>query len=368
MKILITITKGNIGGAQIVVLNMAKSLKERGHFVVVGLGEGEFLKDKLNEINIPVNIFKTLKRTNNPLENLKFIYEMKKYVDKEKFDVVHFNSSNTLLGAIGVKISDYKIKTVFTFHGLSTLDSNYSNTISKIIYWIIFKFLLIFINENIFVSYDNLKKLIRLKLIKKGTVIYNGLDSDTIEIIKKTNAIKMIEGRINHSIKNSFIIGSIGRFSREKNYEFLISIFPKILEIKKESVCVIIGDDSKEKAHLENLVTGLGLKDKVFLISETERATKYIKIFDLFVLPSLYEGLSVSLIETLFAEIPAIASDVGGNKEILNDNFTYKLNNNIDFLELFKKVYCNKIKQDFEKQKPLFSTPKMIDKLERMYK
>ena len=127
MNILLVITKGDVGGAQVVVYNMARALKEKGHIVTVGMGEGEFLKNKLEEINIPVHIFKNLKRTNNPFKNIKFIFEIKKYLDKNQFDIVHFNSSNSLFGAIGAKISKNKIKTIFTFHGLSILDSRYKN-------------------------------------------------------------------------------------------------------------------------------------------------------------------------------------------------------------------------------------------------
>ena len=367
MKILITITKGNMGGAQVVVFNMAKMLKERGHFVFVGIGEGEFLKNKLEKEDIPVHIFNSLKRTNNPFKNIKFVFEMKKYLNKEKFNVVHFNSSNVLLGAIGAKLSKDKPKTIFTFHGLSTLDSNYSNTFSKTIYWLVFKFLLFFIDKNIFVSYDNLEKAKSMKLIKSGHVVYNGLNQNPLNFIEKNTAIKIFESKTGYVLTNKFIIGSIGRLSKEKNYEFLIKIFPKILEIKPNAICIIIGG-GLEKLTLKNLIKRLNLDDKIYLLGEIENAAKYLKIFDMFILPSLYEGLSISLIETILAEIPTIASNVGGNKEIIGENFTYFLDNEKEFLELFKKVYSNKINQDFEKQKKLFTASNMIDKLEKIYK
>lgn len=367
MKILITITKGDIGGAQIVVLNMAKALKERGHIVVVGMGEGEFLKNKLEEIKIPIHIFKSLKRTNNPLKNLKFIFEMKKYIDKEKFDVVHFNSSNALLGAIGAKISKNKPKTVFTFHGLSILDNNYSNTISKAIYWIIFKFLLIFVDKNIFVSYDNLENAQKIRLIEYGDVVYNGININSLNFKEKNEAIKIIEGKIGCSLNNTFIIGSIGRLSEQKNYEFLIKIFPKILEIEPKTICLIIGDGPL-KLYLKKMIEDLHLDNKIYLLGELENAAEYLKMFDINILPSLYEGLSISLIETILAQIPTIASNVGGNREIIGENFTYTLNNEEEFINLFRKVYNNKMKLDFEKQKFLFTTSVMVDKLEIIYK
>ena len=366
MKILIIVTKGDVGGAQIAVFNMAKELKNKGHSILVGIGEGEFLKDKLKKENIPVHSFKNLKRTINPFKNIMFIFEIKKYLDKEKFDVIHFNSSNALLGAIGAKITKSKPKTVFTFHGLSTLDSNYSNTISKIIYWVIFKFLLIFIDKNIFVSYDNLESAKKIKLIKYGDVIYNGIDINSFNFIEKNEAIKIIEGKIGYPLNNTFIIGSIGRLSKQKNYEFLIKVFPKILEIEAKAICLIIGDGPKNN-ELKKLIKKLNLENKIFLTGEIKNASKYLKLFNIFILPSIYEGLPISLTEAIFAQIPSISSDVGGNKEILGKNFTYILNDEEEFLRLFEKIYHNKIKQDFYRQKILFTDSEMVKKLECLY-
>jgi glycogen synthase len=141
MKVLICITNGNIGGATNFVFWLAKGLKERGIEVRVGFGEGEYLKEKLEKEKIEFVNFEWLKRTHNPLSNLFFIFEIKKFLDKEKFDVCHFNSTNALFGAISAKISKSKPKTVFTIHGLSILDPNYKkNFWLKPFYWFILNF------------------------------------------------------------------------------------------------------------------------------------------------------------------------------------------------------------------------------------
>jgi glycosyltransferase involved in cell wall biosynthesis len=295
-----------------------------------------------------------------------FIFEMKRYLDKEQFDVVHFNSSNSLLGAVGAKISIKKTKTIFTFHGLSTLDSEYSNIFSRIIYWIIFKFLLIFINKNIFVSNNNLKKAKKIKLIKSGYLIYNGIDNEQIKLIDKNQILKEVENITGHDLQNKYIIGSIGRLTKQKNYEFLIKVFPKILSIEPNAICIIIGDGPL-KFKLQNLIIQLHLSNKIFLIGEKENASKYLSLLNIFILPSIYEGLPISLTETLFAKIPAIASNVGGNKEVIGENFTYPLNNEEEFLKLFVEVFSNKIYQDFSKQKLPFSITSMIANIQKIY-
>jgi glycosyltransferase involved in cell wall biosynthesis len=226
MKVLICITHGNIGGATNFVFWLAKGLKERGVEVKVGFGEGDYLKEKLEKEKIEFANFKWLKRTHNPLSNLFFIFEIKKFLDKEKFDVCHFNSTNALFGAISAKISKSKPKTVFTIHGLSILDPNYKkNFWLKPFYWFIFKFLLSFVDIPIFVSNKNLEDAKKLKLVKNGVVIYNGIPEP--EFLEREIARKFFEEKIKVDLKDKFVIGSIGRLDYQKNYEFLIKFFLK---------------------------------------------------------------------------------------------------------------------------------------------
>jgi glycosyltransferase involved in cell wall biosynthesis len=348
MKILILITHGRIGGATNSVFWLAKGLKEKGIEVKVGFGEGEYLKEKLEKEKIEFVNFKWLKRTHNPLSNLFFIFEIKKFLDKEKFDVCHFNSTNALFSAIGAKISKSKPKTVFTFRGLSILDPNYKKSFwLKPIYWLVFKFLLSFVDIPVFVSNKNLEDAKKLKLVKNGVVIYNGIPEP--EFLERETARKFFEEKIKVDLKDKFVIGSIGRLDYQKNYEFLIKVFPEILKIKPEAIAIIIGE-GQERKKLEDLLKKENLKEKIFLIGELKDSSKYLKGFDLFILPSRYEGLSITLIEVLFAEIPVMASDVGGNKEILGEDYVFNLKNQLHFLSKIKKnLYPPKSKKEIFK-------------------
>ncbi len=363
MKILLIITHGKIGGATNSVFWLAKGLKEKNIDVYVGFGEGDYLKEKLNLEKIPFYNFKWLKRTHNPLINLFFVFEIKRFLDKEKFDIVHFNSTNALFGTIGAKFSKNKPKTIFTFRGLSVLDPNYKkNLYLKIIYWVIFKFLLWFINIPVFVCKDNFKKAKKIKLAKKGVIIYNGIPES--EFLRKEEIIKFFEERLNISLKDKFIIGSIERLDYSKNYEFLISVLPKILKIKENAILLIIGD-GPEKKKLEKLIKKLELQNKIFLLGEIENASKYLKGFDLFILPSRYEGLSITLIEALFAQVSILASDVGGNKEIVGEKSVFKSQNKTDFIEKFKNILISANLNN--KAKEIFSIKSVVENYLSLY-
>ena len=376
MRILIIVTKGEIGGAQISVLDLAKGLKERGVEVTVGFGGGDFLKEKLEETKIPYHLFNSLRRTKNPLKNLFFIFELKKFLDRSKFDIVHFNSSNALLGAIGAKLSKSKPRTVFTFRGLSVLDPNYETFwILKYIYRIIFQFFLRFVDKKAFVSKANLEYAKRKGWIKNlpaqagGTVIYNGLDLKDSDFLAKNEARKFLLGRgVSKDLEDRFVIGSIGRLAYPKNYEFLIRVFPDIIKLKPDAVGIIIGE-GPERSKYESLIKEYGLENNIFLAGEVKDAYRLLKAFDLFVLPSKYEGLSVTLIESLFAGLPVLSANVGGNPEILeNAGWLYNLDDQKDFREKTKKLMTDeKLRKELAEMSFLKSKDFSLDKTVKGY-
>lgn len=88
----------------------------------------------------------------------------------------------------------------------------------------------------------------------------------------------------------------------------------------------------------------MGAEQDFFLVGALKESYKYIKAFDVFVLPSRYEGLSISLLEALFAGIPILATNVGGNSEIVNHDARqlYELNNYNEFIKKLLIIKNNK--------------------------
>jgi glycosyltransferase involved in cell wall biosynthesis len=82
--------------------------------------------------------------------------------------------------------------------------------------------------------------------------------------------------------------------------------------------------------------------EKIILKGNIENGYRYLKAFDMFVLVSRYEGLSITLLEALKAEIPILASRVGGNGETLAQAELFELNNEKDFIDRFKSLLDNK--------------------------
>jgi len=373
MTILIVITKAEIGGAQMSVLNLAKGLKEDGYNVIVGFGDGDFLSQELKKQSIEIKRFKWLKRTHNLLANFYFIFEINKYL-KEKRDikVVHFNSSNSLFGALGVKAVFRKIKTVFTFRGMSVLDNNYKmNKLLRLAYFLFFKFFLLFIDSPVFVSKRNVEDARKSGLSNKGVVVYNGLGYDSLNFLERQEARNQFKDKFNIDLADKYVLGTIGRLCYAKNYEFLINSFNDILKVKSNAVLLIVGE-GEERVKYEKLIKKNNLSNRVFLIGSIKNASKLIKAFDLFVLPSRYEGLSITLIEALFSGVPALVSDVGGNSENFPSDYElYELDNKKEFLEKFQRLQYEEVVKEIDeinkKQRKVFDIKNTVKSYKKIY-
>ncbi|MFA5247649.1 MAG: glycosyltransferase [Patescibacteria group bacterium] len=373
MKILYIITKAVVGGAQMSVLNLAREMKKRGHEVSVGFGEGDFLPAELAKENIPFIKFKNLRRTHNPFYPLFFIFEIKKYLSNKNLDVIHFNSSNALPGALGVKLFNNKIKTVFTFRGMSMLDEHYeAGKLKKLFYFLFFKFFLLFVDVPVFVSQENFDKFGQGALVDNGVMIHNGLDPNNLDFLSRDEVRNFFSQKIKEDLSDKYVIGSIGRLHYQKNYEFLINIFPEILRIRPDARAVIVGEGPERRLY-EDLIRKNNLEEKIFLFGSLDNGGRYLKGFDVLALPSRYEGLSITLIEALFAGSPVLASDVGGNREEISfpEAEIYSLDNKKEFLEKFSLLQVVEILEKIKNGNKIlaeeFNLKKTADSYEKNY-
>jgi len=331
-KILFLITHSDIGGAGKHVLLATQKAKRDGFEVIVGSGSKGWLSEEIQKEGIKTVIFKNLKRSLNPIFTLLFILELRRFLKKEKVDVINFNSSNPLPGVIGLLGLKNKPKTIFTVHGWSYLSPGFKKSrIIKAIVWLSMKVLLPFVDEIIFVcNYD--KNLAgKMGLIKKnqGRVVYNEVGKT--DFLSREEAVKELR-KIKEFPTGKIIIGTITRLEYAKNNEFLIKGFSKLpKEILEKTICLIIGS-GPDRDEIALLVTRYGLQENVFLLGDIFNASKYLKAFDIFAITSRYEGLPYALLEAMSAELKIIATRVGGIPEVLEKKGILIEPDNIDQL------------------------------------
>ena len=109
-------------------------------------------------------------------------------------------------------------------------------------------------------------------------------------------------------LEKNIVIGHIGRFNPQKNHKFLIDIFEKCFEKNQKVRLMLIGDGEGRK-EIENKVKERGLQDNVIFMGVRKDVPELLQAMDVFVFPSLYEGLPVTMIEEQAAGVPAVISD-----------------------------------------------------------
>jgi glycosyltransferase involved in cell wall biosynthesis len=114
-----------------------------------------------------------------------------------------------------------------------------------------------------------------------------------------------------------FVIGSIGRLSREKNYSMLVEALWELVQGQIDARVIIFGD-GEERSRLLNLAERLGVGSRLFLAGYRTDARRFLPLFDVFALTSLTEGLPISLLEAMDAGIPVVAPDVGDVGNVLD--------------------------------------------------
>lgn len=139
---------------------------------------------------------------------------------------------------------------------------------------------------------------------KKFTVVNNGIDVEKFSYNTALRAQKRKELDLEHN----FVVGHVGRFSREKNHSFLINIFAELVKKEPTARLVFVGDGTLKQA-IEQQVLNKGLTGKVLFLGIRKDVAELYQVFDCFVLPSLHEGLGIVAIEAQAAGLPCVLSN-----------------------------------------------------------
>lgn len=152
--------------------------------------------------------------------------------------------------------------------------------------------------------------------------IYNGVDSNKFSRSAKPSCQDtMVNGEL--------VIGTVGRLQEEKDQATLIRAFACLLDSvpvhTRRSLRLIIVGDGALRGKLELLVERTGIADKVWFTGARDDIPSLLRAMDVFVLPSLAEGVSNTILEAMACGKPVIATSVGGNPELVQDGCTGRL-------------------------------------------
>ena len=311
-KVLYTITKGNFGGAQKYVYDLATSLSKDKYEVVVACGEGETLKEKLEEKGIRVIKLASSQRDISISKDIKTFFDIWKMIRQERPDILHTNSSKIGgLGSLAGRLTQTP-RIIFTAHGWAFNEerSLTAKFFILFLHWVT----IILSHQTIAVSGKTKESISWMPFIsQKIKIIHNGIGD--FEKMEKVTAKEMLTK--DHTEK--IIIYSISELHQNKGIDVGIkgiSLLPE--EIKKKALYCVAGE-GEEKENLEKLVKELNLEKQVKLLGFLNNAKNILSGADIFLFPSRTENLPLAVLEAGLSELPIIATSVGGVPEIIED-------------------------------------------------
>lgn len=168
----------------------------------------------------------------------------------------------------------------------------------------------------------NVNRLVCTSKKMSEEFIIEGIDRKKIVMLH--NGVKVND--FNRNFNNCKRLVYLGRFTKTKNIETLIHAFSEIIQNTMQSLELVLIGDGPEKDNIINLIKKLNLEKNILLTGLVEDPVPFLKKSDLFIFPSLVEGLANSLIEAMSYKLPCLVSNIPGNVEVIGEK---RLNYNI---------------------------------------
>jgi glycosyltransferase involved in cell wall biosynthesis len=325
----------NLGGIETFLINYYRNIdKTKIQFDFVNIYDKKlYFQDEIE--NMGGKVYKLTSYYKKPI---KYIKELIRTINENNYEIIHcnMNSAAMIYPLIAGKFS--KAKIIIAHSHNSSSDKG----ILKSILHSINKHFIPFFANTFFACSNEAGKWFFSEKIRNHSnyhIIYNAIDFNRYLFDEEER--KNVRKKLNIN-ENTLVIGHVGRFNKQKNHKFLIDIFYKYQKKVKDSKLILIGiGPLKEK--IEKKVKKLNIQDKVLFLNQRNDVDKLLQGIDVFVLPSLYEGLPLAGVE----------AQVSGLICLFSDNITkeLKISNNAFFIDLSnEEKWISKIKKNIDRK------------------
>jgi glycosyltransferase involved in cell wall biosynthesis len=318
-------SSGGLFGAENVIIEISKFSKNYGYTPIIGAINNvddsypEFLK-LASELNIKTSLFETRGKI-----DFRCARSINRFVDDNKINIIHTHGYKENFYAILANCSLPKIATNHLWKGKS-LKSRY--------YCLLDTFLIRFCDKIVGVSDEIVEHMNGLG-IKNTYKVSNGIDIEKFVSIPKN---RELQNKYNIN-DDDFVLGMISSLSLEKNHKVVLEA---IKLIENDTIKLIIVGDGPLRIELENRVSCLGLKERVIFAGQQINIDEHLSLIDIFLLPSLTEGLPMALLEAMSCGKAIIASSVGEVPKVVDHGINGYLidpNDCTCLAELINKLY-----------------------------
>ena len=303
MKILHITYDMRIGGTEMVIKNLIEANTDDSIDMSIFCIESPLgpWGEQLKQSGIHVK-----EKSRQPGFDVKLIKAIRSHIKENQIDILHCHQYTPwVYGTIAAAFTNAKV--IFTEHGRFYPDS--SNWKRKFVNPILCKLTSVITA----ISQATKEALVTYEFIPKDRieVVYNGISP----LVPNQAATARLEAQLSLP-KNALVFGTVARLDPIKNQKMLIKAFGNIQEALPNAYLLIVGDGELMN-DLKALVEQLNLNTKVIFTGYKSNPTNFLAIMDVFLLPSLSEGTSITLLEAMSIGKPCIVTNAGGNPEIV---------------------------------------------------
>lgn len=311
------------GGAGYLLLGWCRYLLARGWQVDI-LATDPLWVSKLEEIpglRILQDIF--IPRDITPVQDLKAGVQMLSLMRRERYDVVHTYTATP--GFLGRMAARFVGVPVILHHQAGWTVTEFSSWPSKILYTPLEYLVTVASSKSICVSYAVEQQAHQFHIAppSKLVVICNGIEPQPYIAATQSNAARAALREELGFSDDHLLIGNTGRLSAQKNNAPLIQAMAllKVL-LPNLPYTLLLAGDGPDQAQLEKLIQSMALDRQVRLLGFRHDIPTFLAGIDIFVSPSLWEGLSISLLEAMAAAKPIVTTSILPNAELIEHQIT----------------------------------------------
>lgn len=217
---------------------------------------------------------------------------------------------------------------------------------------------------------------------KRALVQYENFSADKIHVVyngvprpPEPAGIETLISEFPIIRPDSLVFGTVARLDSIKNHSMMIRMMKAIGKDRPEAVLIIVGD-GPERSNLESLIHALGLSDRVAITGFREDVESFYPLMHVFLLTSYSEGTAMTLLEAMASGLPSIATNVGGNPEIVEHaktGFLVGVDADRDFAEFVSMLGSDSDLRDTmgrnarERFDRMFTVKRMVHRYEEVY-
>lgn len=314
IKVLHIVGDSKYGGGSLIIIQLVEVARQQDWKVDVLTTDREF-QEVLRKRGIGVVDIDVIRRDINIFNDIIGVFRLARFLRHHRYDIIHTHTSKGgMVGRLAAWLAHCPV-IVHTVHGFSFHEE--SSPLALRIYSFLERIAAHWCNCIVTVSEFHRRWALQLKIgnEEKVVAVPNGINKNRILPDKSRAEVLETLGLPN----NTLLILTHGRLAEQKGLEYLIQCIPSLQNKLNKPFKIILAGDGPLRSSLEKQVAELGVSADVIFLGFTHEIHNLLNACDMVVLPSLWEGLSISLLEAMAAQKPIITTTIESNIEVTHN-------------------------------------------------